>query len=106
MRELTDRQREILALVIELCAERRVAEILDMSYDRLRRHLANIAERLDLESCYVEFGGLAIEDHFACGGIKYQKVPHATDRFGRYNAQDGSGKRHLFRRTDIVERVS
>jgi hypothetical protein len=30
-------------------------------------------------------------------------VPHATDRYGGYNALDMAGKRHMFVRATVVE---
>jgi len=102
-RSLTDRQREIVSVVIQLSDERRAAEALSIAYGTLRRQLEDIKQRLNLEDRFIPFSALAIEDPFIHNGVKYRKVPHAQDRFGGYNAQDEAGKRYLFQRMDIVE---
>jgi len=105
MVKLTDRQREILAIVIQLTDTRRVAETLGIAYGTLRKQLEDIKQRLDLEDRFVPFSTLAIDDPFTHSGMRYKKIPHAQDRYGGYNAVNGASKRHLFQRADIVERI-
>lgn len=105
MRGLTPRQREILVVAIQLTDSRRVAETLGIAYITLGRQFKEIKERLNLEDRWVEFSTLAIGAKFQHNRRRFEKVPHAMDRFGGYNAQDGAGKRYLFQRSEIVERI-
>lgn len=105
MAELTERQREILVVVIQLTDNRRVAETLGIAYSTLKNQLGEIKRRLNLDDRFVQFNELPIDDRFIHDRVRYKKIPYATDRYGRYNAQDGAGKRCLFQRTDIVERI-
>lgn len=104
-RILTDRQREILSITIETADSRRIAEILDVAYVTLRNHFEEIKERLNLEDHFIEFGSVPIHSYFIHKRKRFQRVPHATDKLGGYNAQDESGKRTLFQHYDIVERT-
>ena len=104
-RRLTEQQREVLGIIIELTDRRRAAETLGIAYVTLKNHLGEIKRRLDLADHFVQFGELAIGGKFVHNRVRYEKIPHAQDRYGGYNAQDGDGKRYLFQRSDIVERM-
>jgi DNA-binding CsgD family transcriptional regulator len=104
--QLTDRQCEILSVAIQLTDERRVAETLGIAYRTLKNQLEDIKGRLNLDDRFIQFGALAIGGKFVSNRVRYEKVPHAMDRYGGYNAQDRDGHRHLFQRMDIVERIT
>lgn len=105
MRDLTARQREILGITIQLTNHRRVAETLGIAYNTLGKHFEDIKQRLNLDDRFVQFSELAIGGKFIYNRVQYEKVPHAQDRYGGYNAQDGAGKHYLFQRSDVVERM-
>ena len=106
MKELTDRQREVLAVVIELTDTRQAAETMGVAYVTLRNHIEEIKKRLNLEDHFIEFGGVAIGDPFVYQRMRYTRVDYAMDRFGGYNAQNSKGERRLFFHHTIVERIS
>lgn len=103
--KLSARQKEILALAIELCDRRQLAVALDMGYVTLDGHLNTIGHRLGLPSHRVKFCHVPLGEKFIYQGTTYQRVDRATDRFGGYNAQDGDGHRVLVLYHTIVERV-
>lgn len=49
-RPLTQREDEVLALLLEGCATKEVASRLGVSFDTVRFHLKNIYEKLDVHS--------------------------------------------------------
>ena len=106
MGELTQRQREILVVLIAVANERKAAQILNMAFSTLQRQKARIIQALNLSCTVTIFGEVAIGHRFKVGSITYRRVPHATDRYGGYNAEDiAGGNRRLFQYPDIVEKV-
>lgn len=103
--KITDRQREILAVVIATADYRRVAETLGIAYVTVKRHLEDIKSELALPANCVEFGSLSTRASFSYQGVAYTKMPHATDNYGGYNAEDKDGKRKLFLHHVMVEKT-
>lgn len=103
--KLTPRHLEVISLALELCPKRKIAETLGIAYATLENHMYLIHERLDLPDRWAEFSSLAVGQPFRHGGLEYTKVPHATDRTGGYNVQSADGKRYLFRRDQVVEKL-
>ena len=102
---LTARQKEILALAIELCDRRQVAIVLNMGFVTLDNHLARIVERMNLPTRYIPFKRVPLDGKFVYQGTTYQRVDRSTDRFGGYNAQDMDGNRALILYHIIVEQL-
>jgi hypothetical protein len=105
MRDLTPRQREVLAVIIEAAELRTCAQTLSIAYQGVLSHLAEIKKRLDLPNICVRFNALPIGAKFKYNGVTFTRVPHATDRFGGYNAQDSTGQRHMFMKHIMVQRL-
>lgn len=103
---LTDKDREILALAIELCDRREIAVILNRGHVTVANHLAKICHRMHLPSRYVRFSSLKIGDAFVHKGITSKRTDRSTDRYGGYNAEDGDGHRRLVLYHVVVERVN
>jgi hypothetical protein len=62
--------------------------------------------QLDLPCAFITFGEITMGHRFKVGSAIYRRVPHATDRFGGYNAEDVAGdERRLFHYSSIVEKV-
>ena len=102
---LTDKQRQVLALAVELCDRRQIATTLDVGYVTIDNHLSKICDRLKLPSRYTRFSSIPLDGKFNLTGINYTRVDRAMDRYGPYNAQDAKGRRVLIFYHTIVERV-
>jgi hypothetical protein len=106
MGELTPRQREILAALIATANERKAAQVLDIAFSTLQGQKKRIIQALNLPCAFITFGEVAIGHRFKVGSMTYRRVPHATDRYGGYNAEDiAGGNRRLFHYPDIVEKA-
>lgn len=103
--DLTERDREILALAIELCDRREIAVILNKGHVTVGNHFTRICERLNLPTRYIRFSSLEMGQEFVHKGITSKRVPRSTDRYGGYNAEDASGHRRLVLYHTIVEQV-